>query len=579
MKNNLKRGCILSMKQLTKKFWEEFIPKTFLCLFREPYSVRTFRSDLVAGVTVGIVALPLAMAFAIASGVSPERGLFTAIIAGFVIALLGGSRVQIGGPTGAFVVIIFEIVTRVGYSGLVLATLMASILLLIMGLCRLGTLIKYIPFPLVTGFTSGIALIIFSSQVKDFLGLKMQSVPADFLPKWEAFFRALPTWDPLTFSLAAGSLVLIVCIRRFVPRLPWGITVIVGATLVCWIFDLPVDTIASRFGEIPRMLPSPSLPEFSLDWRAFRALFPDAMTIAFLAGIESLLSAVVADGMMGGRHKSNCELIAQGLGNLGSVFFGGIPATGAIARTATNVKTGGRTPVAGMVHALTLFLIILLFAPLVSRIPLAALSAVLVMVAWNMSEADRFLHLLKAPLGDVAVLLTTFLLTVLVDLTIAVEVGMILAAFLFMKRMSDLSNVVSLTRFLEETEEDEQRDPDAISKRHVPSGVEVYEINGPFFFGVTDTLQRVLLNIEKPPKVFILRMRKVPVIDATGLHALNEFHVKCQSRGTKLVLSGVKGMLEKELKKYGVITRVGRENVLPHIDPALKRASELVEGG
>jgi len=562
------------------KQWHTFVPKSFQCLFKERYTFPTFRKDVVAGVTVGVVALPLAMAFAIASGVGPEKGLITAIIAGFLISLLGGSRVQIGGPTGAFVVIVYEIVQRLGYDGLVAATLLAALFLLIMGLCRLGTLIKYIPYPLVTGFTTGIALIIFSSQVKDFFGLNMQSVPADFIPKWAAFFQAFPSFDPVTVSVATGTLLLIVCIRRFSPQIPWGISSIVIVTLVCWCFHLPVDTIASRYGEIPRTLSAPHLPVLPTTFADWHALIPDAVTIALLAGIESLLSAVVADGMSGGRHKSNCELIAQGMGNIGSCLFGGIPATGAIARTATNVKTGGKTPIAGMVHALTLFLIILLFAPIVSQIPMAALSAVLVMVAWNMSELDHFRHLLKAPIGDVAVLLTAFLLTVFVDLTVAVEVGMILAAFLFMKRTSDLTGNVIASRSGEEKEWGltEERDPDAIDKKKVPSHVEVYEINGPFFFGIADSLQNVLPNMQRPPRVFILRMRKVTAIDATGLHALSDFYDKCTRHGTTLILSGVKETLAKTLKQYGIERKVGKRHIFPHIDAALKQATELVKG-
>lgn len=563
----------------SKKKWYDYVPKLIVCLFKESYHFSIFRKDLQAGLTVGIVALPLAMAFAIASGVPPERGIFTAVIAGFLISLLGGSRVQIGGPTGAFVVIVYDIVMREGYGGLIAATLIAGILLVIMGICRMGTLIKYIPYPLVTGFTTGIAVIIFSSQVKDFLGLKISQVPANFIPKWAAFFKALPTWDPLTFVIAAGTLVVILLIRKFIPRVPWGIASIVIATLVVWGFQIPIETIASRFGEIPRLLPSPSLPELPDNFASWHRLIPDAITIALLAGIESLLSAVVADGMMGGRHKSNCELVAQGIANLGSCVFGGIPATGAIARTATNIKTGGKTPIAGMIHAVVLFLIILALAPIVSMIPMAALSAVLVMVAWNMSEIGHFRHLLKSPLGDVAVLLSAFFLTVFVDLTVAVEVGMILAAFLFMKRTSELSNVVTLSKFVEEEggELIEEKDPDAISKKKVPPNVEVYEINGPFFFGIADNLQNILSNLERKPKVFILRMRKVPAIDATGLHVLDDFYDKCLRAGTLLILSGVKDVLSEEFKRFGVEKKVGKQNIFPHIDGALKRAEEVVK--
>lgn len=558
------------------KKWDDFIPSIVTCLCKERYSLFPFFKDLQAGVTVGIVALPLAMAFAIASGVGPERGIFTAIIAGFLISLLGGSRVQIGGPTGAFVVIVYEIVMREGYGGLIAATLIASLFLLIMGFARMGRLIKYIPYPLVTGFTTGIAVIIFSSQIKEFLGLKIDSVPADFIPKWQALFKGMTAIDATTSLVGFGTLALILIIRRFTPHVPWGIGSIVLVTCACFALHLQVDTIGSRFGEIPRTLPLPSLPELPSSFAAWRHLIPDAITIALLAGIESLLSAVVADGMIGGRHKSNCELVAQGFANLGSCFFGGIPATGAIARTATNVKTGAKTPLAGIIHALTLFLILLFFAPIISYIPMAALSAVLVMVAWNMSEFHRFRHLFRAPLGDVALLLTTFLLTILVDLTAAIEVGMILAAFLFMKRTCDLSHVMRLDTLISD-EEKEGKDRDAISKKSVPPGVEVYEIQGPFFFGVADSLQHILPNIEKVPKVFILRMRRVMAIDATGLHALGDFYDTCYRRGTHLLLSGVGEQLLKEFRAFGIDKKIGKDNLLDSIDPALKRASQLIK--
>jgi SulP family sulfate permease len=365
-----------------------------------------------------------------------------------------------------------------------------------------------------------------------------------------------------------------IAIRKYFPGIPWGIVSIVLATFVCWLFHLPVETIGDRFGQITRTLPMPALPSVHLSGEMLRSLIPDAITIAFLAGIESLLSAVIADGMTGRRHLSNCELVAQGIGNLGSILFGGIPATGAIARTATNVKSGGRTPVAGMIHALVLCGLMFTCAPLVSMIPMAALSAVLVMVAWNMSELDHFRHLFKAPLGDVAVMLAAFLLTVLVDITVAVEVGMILAAFVFMKRMSDLGNVMPMMRLVEDKQEGD--DPDAISKKIVPTGVEVYEVNGPFFFGVADYLKDVLHSIEVSPKVFILRMRRVPVIDASGLHALEEFYLKCKRDGTVLVLSGVKGQPAKSITKYGLSQLIGLENIHSHIDLALKRAQELL---
>jgi SulP family sulfate permease len=556
-----------------RNFWKEFIPKSWVCL-RDRYSFALFKGDLFAGVTVGIIAIPLAMAFAIASGVTPERGIYTAIVAGFLISLLGGSRSQIGGPTGAFVVIIYGIIERHGYDGLVFATLIASVILIILGLSRLGGLIKYIPYPLVTGFTTGIALLIFSSQVKDFFGLKMEHLPAGFVDKWQALFHALPTGDPLTFAVSAGTLLLILVVRRFFPIVPWGVISIVLATAVCWGFHLPLETIASRYGEIPRTLPFPGLPEWTFSFANWHSLIPDAITIAFLAGIESLLSSVIADGMAGTRHKSNCELVAQGVANMGSVFFGGIPATGAIARTATNVKTGGRTPVAGMIHALTLFLAILIAAPVVSQIPLAALSAVLIMVAWNMSEVGHFRHLFKAPLGDVILLLMTFFLTIFIDLTVAVEVGMIFAAFLLVKRMSAISGIAP---FLLQKEEEERDDLDAIEKKQVPPHVEVYEITGPFFFGVADRLKDVLVNMEFTPMVFILRMRDVPLIDASGMHALKEFFFKCQRKHTTLLLSGVQPDVRKSLKKFGLEELIGNNQIFTHIDPALLHAAELVK--
>jgi SulP family sulfate permease len=551
-------------------FWAEFTPKSWSFL-RENYTFGLFRSDLLAGITVGVVALPLAMAFAIASGVGPEKGLYTAIVAGFLISLLGGSRFQIGGPTGAFVVIIYDIIQRSGYDGLAIVTLLAGVILLIAAFSRLGAWIKYVPYPLITGFTTGIAVIIFSSQIKDFFGLKIAHVPADFIPKWIAIFSAFPTLDLSTLGVGLGTLVLILLLRRFAPIIPWGITSVAIATVVTWGLHLPIETIATRFGEIQRTLPPFSLPKFSL--AHWRTLVPDALTVAFLAGIESLLSAIVADGMAGTRHKSNCELMAQGIANIGSILAGGIPATGAIARTATNIKTGAKTPVAGMIHALTLLLIVLAFAPMVSQIPLAALAALLMIIAWNMSEIDNFRHLFKAPRGDIVVLLTTFFLTVMVDLTVGVGVGMILAVFLFMKRMGEMTGVVSLV-FKKEAADEE--DKDSIEKKDIPKGVEVYEITGPFFFGVADSLKNVLSNLEFPPKVFILRMRKVPMMDASGMYALREFYDRCHRQGTMLILSGVNRRLLEKLKKFEVLRLIKEENVYPHIDAALKKALKII---
>ncbi len=553
-----------------------FTPKLVVCL-REGYDRERFLADLFAGVTVGIVALPLAMAFGIASGVTPERGLFTAIVAGFVISVLGGSRVQIGGPTGAFVVIVYGIVQKHGYDGLAVATLLAGAILVAMGLARFGTLIKFIPYPVTTGFTSGIAVIIFSSQVKDLLGLRMDAVPAEFLEKWGAYLTHLTSWNPSAAALAAGSIAIILACKRFTPKVPGPIVAVVAASLAAWALSLPVDTIGTRFGGIPRLLPAPHLPH--VDFAQLRALVPEAFTIAMLGAIESLLSAVVADGMTGGRHRSNIELIAQGTANVASVIFGGIPATGAIARTATNVRSGAKTPVAGIVHAMTLGAFMFFLAPLASAIPLAALAAVLVIVAWNMAEVDHFRTLLRAPKSDIAVLLTAFLLTVLVDLTVAVEVGLVMAAMLFMRRMSEVTDVRAILE--DSSDEDsvilpEGRDPDATANKQVPRGVKVFEINGPFFFGVADKLKDTLDNIDSPPKLFILRMRRVPAIDATGLHALEEFWSKCARHGTVLLLSGLREQPLAAIERVGLADKIGRQNLHRHIDEALSHARALL---
>lgn len=556
-------------------FCKEFTPKFWICL-RNKYTFSLFLNDLIAGLTVGIVALPLAMVFAIASGLSPISGLYTAIVAGFLVSLLGGSYSQIGGPTGAFVVVIYDVVQTYGYDGLVLATLFAGVILLIFAFSRLGTLIKYIPYPLTVGFTSGISVIIFSSQIKDFFGLQINHLPANFIPKCIAIFSAFATWHPTTFAVAFGTLLLIISIRRFFPILPWGITSIAIAGLLTWVLKLPVETVATRFGEIPRSLPTFSFPDFSIFFAEWNNLISAAFTIAFLAGIESLLSAVVADGMTGRRHKSNCELMAQGIANIGSVLFGGIPATGAIARTATSIKTGAKTPFAGIIHSLTLLLIILAFAPLVSQIPLASLSAVLVMVAWNMSEVHHFRHLFKAPPCDIAILLTTFFLTVFVDLVVAVGVGMVLSAFLFIKRVGDVSEIVPLYFTKEEEIESEELNQESIELKSIPPSVDMYEITGPFFFGLADSLKDVLSNLKFPSKVFILRMRKVPVIDASGMHALRDFFYRCKRDNTTLILSGVNKNVLKSLQKFGLTDLLQEDSIFSNIEQALKKAAVVV---
>jgi sulfate permease, SulP family len=563
-----------------------FLPKSIVC-FREGYNGQKFVRDLVAGITVGIIALPLAMAFGIASirgdvassaGISPPAaGLFTAVVAGFLISALGGSRVQIGGPTGAFIVIVSGIAIHYGYAGLATATIMAGAILIVMGLCRFGAMIKFIPYPVTTGFTSGIAVIIFSTQIKEFFGLKIAAVPDHFVEQWQCYFENFNTWAPATFVVGLGSLGLIVVLRRVAPRVPGMIVAVIAASCIVALFDVHgVETIGSKFGGIPRTLPTPHLPPFSLSMA--RELIPSALTIAMLAAIESLLSAVVADGMTGNRHKADCELVSQGIANIGSILFGGIPATGAIARTTANVKSGGRTPVAGMIHAVTLLAIMMAAAPLASHIPLATLAAVLIVVAWNMAEIDHFRSILRAPRSDAAVLLATFGLTVFTDLTVGVGVGMVLASLLFMKRMADVSNISAITREFDERDEElgDLKDPNAVVSRALPPGVEVYEINGPLFFGVADRLKDTLNVVERPPKVFILRMRRVPAVDVSGIHALEEFHAKCRRQGTILLLSGVHAQPLNAFIKVRFDETLGPDSMFGSLDEALDRARELL---
>jgi SulP family sulfate permease len=551
-----------------------FIPKSVVC-FKEGYTRESLMRDVAAGVVVGIVALPLALAFAIASGVPPERGLYTAIVAGFLISALGGSRVQIGGPTGAFVVIVYGIVTKYGYEGLVICTVIAGVLLIAMGLARLGALIKFIPYPVVTGFTAGIAVIIFSSQVKDFLGLKMGTVPADFVEKWMTYAGHFGSIDWATAGVALGTLVVLVVWPRVSRMVPSPFVAMILATLVVQLFHLDIETIGSRFGGVPSSLPRPDWP--NIPWDHMRELIPPSVTVALLASIESLLSAVVADGMIGTRHKSNMELVGQGVANIASAIFGGIPATGAIARTATNIRTGGRTPLAGMVHALTLMLILVFAGQWAAKVPLAALAAILVVVSYHMSEWRSFAGLLRAPKSDVFVLIVTFALTVFVDLTVAVQVGVVAASLLFMKRMSEVTNIEGVTNELRDRDAD---DPDEITQvrkrkrivhgREVPAGVEVYEVNGPFFFGAADKLKDVMSEIAKPPKVFILRMRNVPAIDATGLHALEQMGKKCRNQGTLLILTEIRPQPLRAIVRAKLF---GRRNLAKTFDVALDFAT------
>jgi SulP family sulfate permease len=550
-----------------------FVPALVTSL--RTYTRRQFFADLTAGAVVGIVALPLAMAFAIASGVPPERGLYTAIVAGFLISALGGSRVQIGGPTGAFVVIVFDIVQRHGLGGLTICTLMAGVILLILGVARLGGAIKYIPYPVIAGFTSGIAVLIFSSQIKDLLGLTTGPLPGDFIGKWAEYARHLDTFRLGAVGLSLLSIATIVYWPRRWRYFPGSVAAMLLATVLAHLLGLDVETIGSRFGGIPATLPRFQWPDLSLT--EVRDLVGPATTVALLAAIESLLSAVVADGMTGHRHRSNMELVAQGVANLCSPLFGGIPATGAIARTATNIKNGASTPVAGIVHSLTLLAIMLLFGRWASLVPMCALASVLVVVAYNMSEWRTFRSLLSTPRSDVAVLLTTFGLTVVFDLTLAVQVGMVLAAFLFMKRMADVTRVATVsTEQIDPAYQSTSADAASISKSQIPRGVQVYEVTGPFFFGAADKLRDVLNDIHRPPRVLILRMRHVPVIDATGLHTLEQVHKNCARSGTTLILCGVHDQPLEALQKSQCLDAIGRNNVTGNIDEALARSRELL---
>ena len=495
------------------------VPKLVTTL--KSYDRAQFSADLAAGIIVGIVALPLAIAFAIASGVSPDRGLYTAIVAGFIISALGGSRVQIGGPTGAFVVIVYGIVQQFGVDGLIVATMMAGVILVILGVARLGSVIKFIPHPVIIGFTSGIAIIIFSSEVKDILGLRMGAVPANFIAKWSALLENMNTINLYAVGLAASTMLVIVLWPRVNRRIPGPFIALVAGTAGTQLFHLPVETIGSRFGGISAAFPHPLLPHLSAT--QVTGLVGPAFTIAMLGAVESLLSAVVADGMIGSRHRSNMELVAQGVANIVTPLFGGIPATGAIARTATNVKNGGRTPVAGMVHALTLLLITVFFGRWAALIPLASLGGILAIVAYDMSEWRTFVSEFSAPKSDIAVLLATFLLTVFVDLTVAISVGVISAMVLFMRRMSEVTSVRTVSgEFDDESADPYDTDPNAMRRRMIPPGVEVFEVNGPFFFGAVETFKNTLLQIAGQPKVLIIRMQNVPAIDSTGLHALKD---------------------------------------------------------
>lgn len=544
-----------------------FRPKLFATL--KGYTRSDLTSDLTAGLTVGIVALPLAMAFGIASGVDPQAGLWTAIIAGFLISALGGSRVQIGGPTGAFVGIVYATIVQYGIQNLVICTAMAGVMLVVMALARLGTMIKFIPYPVTTGFTSGIAIIIFSTQIKDFFGLNVDKVPAEFPEKMRVLAEHAGTINWTNTALAAASLaVIILWPRKLARRVPGSIVALLLGTIVTRLFHLPIETIGTRFGGIPSSIPMPHIP--AVDWSTVRNLLVPSFTIAFLAGIESLLSAVVADGMIDDRHDSNQELMAQGLANIGSAIFGGIPATGAIARTATNVRSGARTPIAGIVHALVLLLIVLVAAPLAKSIPLATLSAVLVFVAWNMGEWHQFKRLTKWPKSDALVFLTAFSLTVLIDLTVAVGVGMVLASMLLIKRISETTQIAR---------EDEFPEPESekLPMKDVPPEIQVFRLFGAFTFGAADKLETCLKRARQEPEVLILRMRQVLAMDSTGLNALEDLYEKLQRKGKHLILSGPHSQPLFMMQRADFVDRLGTENVCATFEDSLLRAKTLLE--
>jgi SulP family sulfate permease len=554
--------------------WQLYVPKlvTFL---RRGYGIKDFRSDLVAGLTVAIVALPLAMALAIASGTTPEKGLHTAIIAGFLISALGGSRVQIGGPTAAFIPVVFTVIEKFGYGGLILCTLLAGLMLIAAGIFRIGTLMKFMPQPVITGFTAGIAVSIFLSQVKDFLGLRMGAVPAEFFGRLGAYAHHLGDFNGWSLATSLAGVAIIVAIRRLRPAWPGFLIAVAGITLVYVVFGIHTETIGTRFGGIPVELPQFAFPHIPL--ARTRELFPSAFTIAFLAGVESLLSAVVADGMIGGRHRSNCELVAQGTANVASALFGGLPATGALARTATNVRAGGRTPIAGMLHAVLLLLFMLALGPSLKYVPLAVLAAVLFIVAWNMAEIESFKHLLQGPMGDRVVLLLTFTLTVMFDLTIAIEVGLVLAAFLFMHRMAEIVSMKSNVSFLEEDEDAPDSLADSYQRSHLPPGVEVFQISGPLFFAVANRLDEVLNQFPEPPRVFILRLRQVPLIDASGAAALRQLVTRCTRSGTRVIFSGLRVQPLQILPQMGIRPDGDRLQFATNFQDALKLAAGSIQ--
>ena len=551
----------------------DFKPQLFTSL--RNYNSKTFMSDLLAGVIVGIVALPLAIAFGIASGVTPEKGIITAIVAGFIISLLGGSKVQIGGPTGAFIIIIYGIIQQYGIEGLTIATLMAGAFLVLFGVLRLGTIIKYIPYPIVVGFTSGIAVTIFTTQIKDLFGLTIDNVPSDFIEKWGAYITHFGTIDTWSAFVGVLSVVVIAVMPRINKKIPGSLVAIIIMTVAALLLKnyagvTTIETIGDRFS-VSNAIPDAHVP--AMTWETIKGLVAPALTIAVLGAIESLLSATVADGVIGDHHNSNTELIAQGVANLASPLFGGIPATGAIARTMTNINNGGKTPIAGIIHAVVLLLIFLFFMPLAQYIPMACLAGVLVVVSYGMSGWRSFLTLMKNPKSDVTVLLITFFLTIIFDLTVAIEVGLIIACLLFMKRMAETTDVKVV---MDEISEESDLSSGNLEHLTIPKGVEVYEINGPYFFGAGNRFEEIMASFGDRPKVRIIRMRKVPFVDSTGIHNLTNLCTMSKSEGIEVVLSGVSEKVHSQLNKARFYDLLGEQNICSHIDIALKRAKEIV---
>lgn len=555
----------------------EFKPKLFTTL--KNYTRENFMTDLMAGIIVGIVALPLAIAFGIASGVTPEKGIITAIVAGFIISFLGGSKVQIGGPTGAFIVIIYGIIQEYGIEGLMVATMMAGIILVLLGIFKLGTIIKFIPYPIIIGFTSGIAVTIFTTQIADIFGLNFngEKVPGDFIGKWILYFHLFDTVNWWNVVVSVASIFIIAITPKFSKKIPGSLVAIVLVTVAVYLMKMYggiqcIDTIGDRFS-IKAQLPEAAVP--SLDWEAIKNLFPVAITIAVLGAIESLLSAAVADGVIGDRHDSNTELIAQGIANFVSPIFGGIPATGAIARTMTNINNGGKSPVAGIVHAVVLLLILLFLMPLAQYIPMACLAGVLVIVSYNMSGWRVFKGLLKNPKSDVTVLLITFFLTVIFDLTVAIEVGLVIACVLFMKRVMETTQISVITDEIDPNKESDLE----VHEEHliVPEGVEVYEINGPYFFGIATKFEEIMARLGDRPKIRIIRMRKVPFIDSTGIHNLTTLCKMSQKENIHIILSGVNDQVHAVLEKSGFYELLGKENICSNINEALEVAAKEVK--